>query len=214
RDRPQMTEAEDGTDTDADREVSAEAAVLADADQTTVETDQTEGETADGSSNDAAAPPVKSGLLLSIAIAAVVVILDQITKRWALNTLAHEDAPRHVIWTLQFNFTTNSGMAFSRGQGIGPYIGAVAFVVVVVMLLSLRRAGRGISSVAVGLVVGGAVGNLTDRMFRGSGWLRGHVIDFIDLKWWPVFNVADMGVTIGGVLLVLAAAFDARSHRP
>jgi len=162
-------------------------------------------------------PPVSrrpsggSGLPLSIAIAVVVVVLDQLSKRWALHALAQHT--RHVVWTLQFNLTFNSGMAFSRGQGVGPYIGVLAFVVVVGLLLSLRRSGRGVSTVAVGLVVGGALGNLTDRAFRGDGWLRGHVIDFIDLKWWPIFNVADMGVTIGGALLVLTAAFDSSRRR-
>ena len=162
----------------------------------------------------AAAPPSvrNSGLLFSSAIALVVLALDQISKRWALNALS-DGRPRHVIWTLQWNLTFNSGMAFSRGQGIGPYIGALAFIVVIVMLLSLRRSGRGASAVAVGLVVGGAVGNLADRMFRGDGWLRGHVIDFIDVRWWPIWNVADMGVTIGGVLLVLTAVFESSSRR-
>ena len=57
----------------------------------------------------------------------------------------------------------------------------------------------------MGLVLGGAVGNVLDRLLRGEGWLHGSVVDFIDLQWFPVFNVADMGVTIGGALLVLGA---------
>ena len=145
----------------------------------------------------------------SLLIAGVVVVLDQWSKRWALNALA-DGRSRHVIWTLDWNLTFNSGMAFSRAQGIGPYIGAVAFIVVVVMLLSVRRTGGRSSIIAVGLVVGGAVGNISDRLFRGEAWLRGSVIDFIDLRWWPIFNIADMGVTIGGVLLLLAAVFESR----
>ena len=63
------------------------------------------------------------------------------------------------------------------------------------------------------MVMGGAAGNVCDRLFRGSGWLRGSVVDFIDLRWWPVFNVADIGVTVGGLLLVVGSLF-VRSDRP
>ncbi|MCU1387052.1 MAG: lspA [Ilumatobacteraceae bacterium] len=148
-------------------------------------------------------------LRFSVAIAVVVLVLDQLSKRWALRSLS-DGQSRHVIWTWHWNLTFNSGMAFSRAQGVGPYIGAVAFIVIIVMLLSVRRNGGVVSSIAVGLVVGGAVGNLSDRLFREQGWLRGRVIDFIDFRWWPIFNVADMGVTIGGALLLLAALFDSR----
>ena len=58
---------------------------------------------------------------------------------------------------------------------------------------------------SVGLIVGGAVGNLLDRLFREPGWLRGGVVDFIDLQWWPIFNVADIAITVGGVLLLLSS---------
>ncbi len=146
----------------------------------------------------------------SLAIAVVIVVIDQLTKDWALDSLSDGRA-HHVLWTLQWNLTFNSGMAFSRGQGIGPYIGVVALVVVVIMLVSMRRGGSRVSMIAVGLVVGGAIGNLIDRIFRERGWLRGRVVDFIDLQWFPIFNVADMGVTIGGVLLLLAAVLESRS---
>ena len=88
--------------------------------------------------------------------------------------------------------------------------GVIALVVIVVMLLSLRRGGGMVSMIAVGLVVGGAIGNIADRLFRGRAWLHGSVIDFIDFRWWPIFNVADMGVTIGGALLVLSALLQSR----
>lgn len=153
----------------------------------------------------------RSRLGISVAIAVTIVALDQISKHWALNALG-DGASRHVIWTLDWNLTFNSGMAFSRAQGIGPYIGAVALIVVVVMLLSLRRSGTRLSAIAVGLVVGGAVGNISDRLFRGQGWLRGRVVDFIDFRWWPIFNVADMGVTIGGLLLLLSAVIESRAR--
>jgi signal peptidase II len=156
--------------------------------------------------------PRASRLPLSLTIAAVVLVLDQWSKRWALNALA-DGRSRHVFWIFDWNLTFNSGMAFSKAQGVGPYIGAVALIVIVVMLLSLRRSGGLASSIAVGLVVGGAVGNIADRLFRGPGWLKGSVIDFIDPRVWPIFNVADMGVTIGGVLLVLASMTQSRTAR-
>ncbi|MEO7398400.1 MAG: signal peptidase II [Ilumatobacteraceae bacterium] len=153
----------------------------------------------------------QSSVALSLGLATVVVAIDQVTKHWALRALSDGNS-RHVFWTLHWNLTFNSGMAFSRGQGIGPYIGALAFVVVIALVLSLRRS-RGVgSSIAVGLVVGGAIGNLADRLFRGDGWLHGSVVDFIDLEWWPIFNIADIGVTVGGVLILLAAVLDSRTR--
>ncbi|CAB4891181.1 unannotated protein [freshwater metagenome] len=146
----------------------------------------------------------RSSLRVSIAIAVVIVALDQLSKGWALNALA-DGAARHVIWTLQWNLSFNRGMAFSTAQGIGPVIGVLALVVVVVMLLSLRQSGSRIAAVAVGFVVGGALGNIADRLFRERGWLHGRVIDFIDFQWFPIFNVADMAINVGGGLLVLTA---------
>lgn len=143
-----------------------------------------------------------SGLAVSVGVAAAVVAIDQLTKRWALTALA--DRNIDLFWTLRLNLTFNSGMAFGRGEGLGPIIGVLALVVVAALLISLRRSGSRLASVAVGLVIGGALGNLLDRLFRGDGgFLQGAVVDFVDLQWWPVFNVADMGVVIGGALLVL-----------
>jgi signal peptidase II len=145
----------------------------------------------------------------SLLIAAAVVAVDQLAKHWAVDALA-DGRPRHVVGSLQWNLSFNSGMAFSRGQGAGPVIGAVAIVVIAALLVSLHRAGSVVSAIAVGLVIGGAAGNLVDRLFRGDGWLRGSVVDFIDLQWWPIFNVADMAITIGGPLLLLSAYLAAR----
>ncbi len=156
-----------------------------------------------------AAGSQRSSLRISIAIAAVVVLIDQLTKHWALAALSNGSTP-HVIWTLRWNLSFNRGMAFSTGQGAGPIIGVVALVVVVVMLLSLRRSSGRVATIAVGLVVGGALGNIVDRLFRDAGWLRGRVIDFIDFQWFPIFNVADMCINVGGALLVLTALASAK----
>ncbi len=164
----------------------------------------------DTDASDAVAPR-NVPLSVVLAVAAAVVVVDQLTKRWALRSL-RDGHIVSVVWTLQFNLTFNSGMAFSRGQGLGPIIGVVAFVVVIVLVGSLARTATGIARVAVGLVIGGAVGNLCDRLFRsGGGFLRGRVIDFVDFQWWPVFNVADAAIVIGGVLLFLASARRSRA---
>jgi signal peptidase II len=144
----------------------------------------------------------------SVLIAIVIVVVDQLTKAWALSVL--DDRDIDLFWTLRFHLTRNSGMAFSRGDGLGPVIGVVALIVVAVLLVSLRRQAGAAGAIAVGLVIGGASGNVVDRLFRSPGWLRGAVVDFIDLQWWPIFNVADMAITIGGLLLVLGSFTTAR----
>ncbi len=136
-------------------------------------------------------------------IALAVIIADQLTKHWAVNELVDRDID--VFWTLRFNLSFNTGMAFSQGENLGPVIGVVALGVVVALLLSLKRQPGRLTDVAVGLIIGGAIGNVIDRLFRQEGWLRGGVVDFIDFQWFPIFNIADMGVTIGGALLVIAA---------
>jgi signal peptidase II len=141
-----------------------------------------------------------------LAVAALAVFtLDQLTKRWALHRLTRGDI--HVVWTLRLSLARNTGVAFSVGRNLGAVIPLAAIVVVFVMLW----VGRGITSragaVALGMVLGGALGNLTDRMLRdGSGFLGGSVVDFIDLRWWPVFNIADIGVVGGAILLMLVSA--------
>lgn len=153
---------------------------------------------------------LRSGSLgASSAIAAVVIALDQSTKRWALDRLGDGEIV-HVIWTLQFNLAFNTGMAFGRAQGWGPVIAVIATVVVVWLLASLRREASALSVVAIGLVIGGALGNLLDRVFRGDGLLDGSVVDFIDFQWFPIFNVADISINVGGALLVIGYLRDAR----
>jgi signal peptidase II len=173
------------------------------------------GETIDQPAGGAGAPVPdvrrSSPMPIIAVIAAVVLVADQVTKRWALSTLAGRP-PRHVVWTLQWNLSFNSGMAFSRGQGVGPLIGVLALVVAGAIVVSVRRHPSRWISVAAGLVVGGALGNVTDRLFRGEGWLRGSVIDFIDFKWFPIFNVADMGVNIGGAVFVLWTLLGSGRH--
>lgn len=156
---------------------------------------------------------VRSGSIrVSLIIAAAVILVDQLTKDWALGRLGDGEVI-HVIWTLQFNLAFNTGMAFGRAQGLGPLIAVIATVVVVWLLISLRRASSVLSTVAIGTVIGGAVGNLADRVFRADGLLNGSVVDFIDFQWFPIFNVADIAINVGGILLVLGYLLDLRRER-
>jgi len=136
-------------------------------------------------------------------LAFAVVLIDQLTKTWAVNAL-DDGRIIHVVWTLQFALGFNSGMAFSQGEGIGPIIGVIALIAVVALLITLRKTGSTMSSLGVALVCGGAAGNVVDRLFRGDGWLHGAVVDFIDLQWWPVFNIADAAISVGAILLLVS----------
>jgi len=144
---------------------------------------------------------------LVVVVAAVVITIDQLTKTWAVHTLATRDID--LFWTLRFHLARNRGPAFSLGFGSGGVIAILAIVIVIVFLVVGRSVDTKLGVLSLGLVLGGAIGNLVDRAFRdGSGFLGGGVIDFIDPQWWPVFNVADMAVTIGGILLVFTASSD------
>ena len=87
-----------------------------------------------------------------------------------------------------------------------PFLAVAAVVLVVVLLVRGDALQRPLVAVTSGLVLGGALGNLADRVFRAPGGLQGAVVDFVDLRWWPVFNLADAAITCGCVLLVLAGA--------
>ena len=147
-----------------------------------------------------------------VLLAAGVVIADQLTKHWAVNRLS-DGSEIEVIWTLQWNLAFNSGMAFSRGQGLGPIIAVVATLVIVWLLVSLRTSGGRLNTFGIGCVIGGAAGNLIDRAFRQEGWLRGAVVDFIDFQWFPIFNIADIAINVGAGALILNAILTSRRVR-
>lgn len=138
-----------------------------------------------------------------VGMAALVIALDQLTKWWALERLG-DGSVIDVVWTLRFRLAFNTGMAFSTGTGGGRVIALVVLAIVVVLVVVARRMTSPLQLVLVGVVIGGALGNLIDRVFRAhSGLLSGAVVDFIDVQWWPIFNVADACVVVGGILLAL-----------
>lgn len=108
-----------------------------------------------------------------------------------------------VVWTLRFALGFNSGIAFSQAQDLGPVVGIVAIVAVVFLARAAIRSTTAISAYGLALITAGAIGNLADRIFRGDGWLHGHVVDFIDFQWFPVFNIADSAITIGAGVLII-----------
>jgi len=122
-----------------------------------------------------------------------------VSKAWAVAAL--DDRSIEVLWKLRLHLTTNTGFAFSSGQGLGPLLGLVAaFVIILLWKMRARfTSRRGV--ISLGLVLGGACGNLTDRLFRAAGWGRGAVVDFIDFRFWPVFNFADAAIVVGVMLL-------------
>lgn len=149
---------------------------------------------------------IRWGPVLSIAF--VVLVLDQLTKSWAVSTLS-DGHIIDLVWTLRFRLAFNTGMSFSLGSGSGALIAPLALAVVAGLLWMSRRMTSRLGLVAVGLVVGGALGNVVDRVLRsGDGFLGGAVVDFIDFQWWPVFNVADIGVVVGAVLLLISTWFE------
>lgn len=152
----------------------------------------------------------RAATMLMVAVAAAVFVVDQLTKWWAINAL--DTRSIHLFWTFDLRLARNTGASFSMGAGRGGLIAVLALLVVVVLLLVGRAADTRLGAVLVGLILGGAVGNLADRALRGgAGFLGGAVVDWIDPGWWPVFNVADACVVVGGILLVLVGFRQDRS---
>lgn len=143
--------------------------------------------------------------LLIPGVAALVIAVDQVTKTLALDHL-NPARPTHVVGTVYLELTFNSGAAFSMGAGVTPIVEAAVVVLIVGLLLYARRTSRSAPapvSVGLGLLLGGALSNLGDRLFRDLP-VRGSVVDFIRaVSWWPVFNVADASIVIGVIVLVL-----------
>ncbi|HEY5076722.1 MAG TPA: signal peptidase II [Acidimicrobiia bacterium] len=135
-----------------------------------------------------------------------IVAVDQLTKAWAVSALA--DGPKHAIGDfLVFDLSRNSGSAFSRFQGYTPVLAVLAIVIASFVARALRQATDSWTLVGLVLVLGGALGNLADRLARSPGFLRGHVVDFVAVGWWPVFNVADSCITIGAIVLIVRTLF-------
>jgi len=137
-------------------------------------------------------------IVIAGSVALAVVIVDQVTKSWAVRRLSHGDI--HVVWKLDLELTYNSGASFGLARGWAPIIGAVAVTAVVLLLSVVRHVRSDALAVVLGLIIGGALGNLTDRIVRGH---HGAVVDFIALHFWPTFNVADSCIVVGAIAAAL-----------
>ena len=152
--------------------------------------------------------PRRSAVLV-VTIVVAVVLLDQLTKTWAVAALAN--GPVSIIGTdVQLALSRNTGGAFSLFQGLTPVLAVVAIVLVVFLVRAARKTDAVVAVVALALVLGGAIGNLGDRVFRAPGFLRGAVVDFVRVGSFPTFNVADSAITVGAILLVGWSLFGGR----
>ncbi len=152
-------------------------------------------------------PATGSRLRYRLAFAGVALAglaLDQVTKALALRHLDSGDIELLGSW-LTLHLTKNPGAAFSTGTQFTLLLTLLAMTAVVVVIYVSRRLGSRIWAVALGLLLAGVAGNLTDRLFRDPSPLRGHVIDFLMVPHWPVFNVADICINVAAGLILLQA---------
>ena len=150
---------------------------------------------------DSALRPVPRWLAPSIVLG--VVLLDQLTKIWVVAALS--DAPLSIIGTdVELHLTRNSGGAFSMFTNATFVLALLAIGLSIFLVRAVRHARDRLTVVALSLVLGGALGNLTDRVTRSPGFLRGEVVDFVRVGSFPSFNVADSAITIGAILLIVA----------
>ena len=159
------------------------------------------------------AAPRRVGVLATVAVA--VLALDLLSKvavaAWLGVEHGLEHQPVRLLWGAVYLLETrNAGAAFSVGTGATVILTVIAVVIVVVIIRSARRMRSVGWAVALGLVLGGALGNLVDRIFRAPGIGRGHVVDWISLfsndgHVWPIFNIADSAIVCGAVLSAVLA---------
>jgi signal peptidase II len=145
-------------------------------------------------------------VLALLAVAVGVLALDIVTKIIVVATLS-DRAPISLLGGfLKLRVDRNPGAAFSFGTGLTVLFSLIAVTVIVVILRSSRRIRSTPWAVTLGLLLGGATGNLVDRIFRSPGVFRGWVVDWIQVPHWPVFNLADSAIVCGGILAVLLSA--------
>lgn len=166
---------------------------------------QTEAGTPVGADHPSSTRPRRRTLVLLAAVAVLGYALDQLTKAWALRALTPGEPKSVVGDLLRFDLVRNPGAAFSFATNATWVLTGIAIVVIVVICFVARRLRSWPWAVALGLLLAGALGNLTDRFVRPPGGGQGHVIDFLRLPHWPVFNVADMCVVTAACLIALLA---------
>jgi signal peptidase II len=149
-------------------------------------------------------PKRRIGVLVGVALC--VLALDVVTKIIVVKELSNRAPVRVLGGFLQLTESRNPGAAFSLGTSLTLLYSAIAITVIIVILRTSRRIRSLPWAITLGLLLGGATGNLTDRIFRSPGLFRGWVVDWIELPHWPVFNLADSAIVCGGILAVLLSA--------
>jgi signal peptidase II len=154
-----------------------------------------------------AKPAGRRRLTTLLIIAAVLFGLDLLTKCLAVAFIDPGESVPIIGDFARFTLVRNPGAAFSMATGMTWLLTLIAAAVVIGVI----RIGRTLRSlwwaIGLGMVLGGALGNLVDRIFRYPGPLQGHVVDFVAVGWWPVFNVADSAIVCGAILLVALTVF-------
>ena len=144
--------------------------------------------------------PKRSLYPIFLGIAAVVAALDQLTKHLVLSELSDGSVIEVIDGVLTLRLTYNPGGAFGIGQDYPELFLAASLITLVVVLVLARRIEHRSWAIPLGLVLGGGIGNIIDRVFRDTG---GRVVDFIDLQVWPLFNLADSAIVIGVILMFM-----------
>ena len=166
------------------------------------------------------APKGKPQVVLLALVAAFVLMIDAVSKALVVANMTDGQSVRLLGGLIYFSLIRNPGAAFSMATGMTWILAIVAIGVVVLIIKMAPKLRSPIWAVCLGLILGGALGNLMDRIFRSPGVLRGHVVDFVslfgpDAKYFAVFNLADAAITIGGIMLVVVTLFgiDFDGHR-
>lgn len=143
--------------------------------------------------------------MVFVLVALVLYAVDLATKILAIEKLTDRDDVQVIGDLLQLHLTSNAGAAFSTGTQFTVLLSCIALAALIIVLWLSRRLGSLLWAVALGFLLAGVAGNLTDRMFREPGPFRGHVIDFLMLPNWPVFNVADICINVAAGLILIQA---------
>jgi len=139
-------------------------------------------------------------------VAWAVWIIDLATKIWAVENLSYRSNIKIIGEFFQLTYVRNPGAAFSFASGATVFLSLFSLLVMIAILhYSVKITSRG-WAVVLGLVLGGILGNMVDRIFREPGVLRGHVIDWLQLPNWPVFNIADMAIVFAALISMVLTA--------
>ncbi|MGH3367074.1 MAG: signal peptidase II [Nocardioidaceae bacterium] len=147
--------------------------------------------------------PPRSRIRLFVLVALVAYGADLATKVLAVAKLTGEPPIPVVGDLLTLRLTRNAGAAFSLGTSATLALSLAAIAVILVVIWLARKVASPMWAVALGLLLGGATGNLTDRLFRQPAPMRGHVVDFLELPNWPVFNLADSAIVLAAGLIIV-----------